>query len=126
MNGISRLRESASKIGGMPQQEFREPTFLVLATLAEGPQHGYGLIREVETMSKGRVTLRAGTLYAALERLAGDGLVAESGQEVVEGRLRRYYSLTDLGADALGKEIERMRENANQAASRLRSREAPA
>jgi DNA-binding PadR family transcriptional regulator len=110
----------------MPQQEFREPTFLVLATLAEGPQHGYGLIREVETMSKGRVTLRAGTLYAALERLAGDGLVAESGQEVVEGRLRRYYSLTDLGADALGKEIERMRENANQAASRLRSREAPA
>jgi len=110
----------------MPQQEFREPTFLVLAALAEGPQHGYGLIREVETMSRGRVTLRAGTLYAALERLAGDGLVAESGQEVVEGRLRRYYSLTDFGAEALGKEIERMRENANQAASRLRSREAPA
>jgi DNA-binding PadR family transcriptional regulator len=106
--------------------EMREPTFLVLAALAGGPQHGYGVMREVGTISGGRVSLRAGTLYAALERLVEEGLVVESGQEVVGGRLRRYYTLTDDGATALESEVERMRANANQAASRLRARTSPA
>ncbi len=102
--------------------EMREPTFLVLAALADVPRHGYGVMREVDAMSNGRVKLRAGTLYAALERLVEEGHVAESGQEVVDGRLRRYYALTDDGAAALASEIERTRANANQAASRLRAR----
>jgi DNA-binding PadR family transcriptional regulator len=107
-------------------QEIREPTFLVLSALADAPRHGYGVMREVETMSGGRVTLRAGTLYAVLERLVNDGLVVESGQEIVGGRLRRYYSLTDDGAALLQDEITRMAANSKEAAKRLRARIAPA
>jgi PadR family transcriptional regulator PadR len=108
----------------MPSSETREPTFLILASLAGGAQHGYGIMREVEGISDGRVMLRAGTLYTALDRLVGEGLVIDVGTEVVDGRLRRYYELTDDGASVLEAEVQRMRANANRAAGRLRAREA--
>ncbi|MDA8061169.1 MAG: PadR family transcriptional regulator [Actinomycetota bacterium] len=80
----------------------REPTWLVLTALAgAGRLHGYGITGEVERLSEGRLRLRAGTLYAALDRLAGEGLVATAGEEVVDGRLRRYYALTTEGRRAL-------------------------
>ncbi|WP_420801638.1 PadR family transcriptional regulator [Pseudofrankia asymbiotica] len=100
----------------------REPTFLVLAALADGPRHGYGVIQEVETISKGRVRLRAGTLYAALDRLTADGLVRREREEVVAGRLRRYYELTDEGAVALAAQADRLRANAEEASRRLLTR----
>jgi DNA-binding PadR family transcriptional regulator len=53
----------------MSDAPLREPTFLILTALAARPQHGYGIQRDVEEISGGRVTLRAGTLYAALDRL---------------------------------------------------------
>ena len=59
--------------------------------------HGYGVIQEVAALSDGRVTLRPGTLYGALDRLVEQGLVAADREEVVDGRLRRYYRLTDDG-----------------------------
>jgi DNA-binding PadR family transcriptional regulator len=106
----------------MTIDDMREPTFLVLAALADGAKHGYALIREVNVISDGRVTLRAGTLYAALDRLAGEGLVRQSGEEVVDGRLRRYYDLTDAGAEVLAAQATRLRRNAAEADRRLRSR----
>jgi DNA-binding PadR family transcriptional regulator len=72
----------------------REPTFMILTALAAGPQHGYGIMTEVERISDGRLVLRAGTLYAALDRLTRDGLIAADREEVVEGRLRRYYVIS--------------------------------
>lgn len=100
----------------------QEPTFLVLAALADGRKHGYALIGEAETLSGGRVRLRPGTLYAVLDRLREEGLVASVGEEVVAGRLRRYYELTDPGAAALEREAARWRANAEQATARLRLR----
>jgi DNA-binding PadR family transcriptional regulator len=108
----------------MVQPEIRESTFLILASLAGGAQHGYGIMREVRSMSNERVTMRAGTLYAALDRLVGEGLITEAGTEIVDGRLRRNYDLTSAGADVLDAEVRRLRANASQAASRLRAREA--
>ncbi|MFI5952809.1 PadR family transcriptional regulator [Cryptosporangium sp. NPDC051539] len=99
----------------------REPTFLILTALARQPLHGYGLITEVAELSGGRITLRPGTLYGALDRLTDDGLVAPDRDEVVDGRLRHYYRLTDEGLDALGAETERMRRNLDAAAARLRA-----
>jgi DNA-binding PadR family transcriptional regulator len=92
-----------------------EPTFLILTALAQEPLHGYVLLRRVEELSDGRVRLRAGTLYAALERLVGEGLVAVDGEEVVEGRLRRYYVLTEIGQHALALEAHRWQENVDAA-----------
>src|SRR5450759_4786381 len=107
----------------------REPTFLILAALAPQPLHGYGIIGEVAALSGERLSLRPGTLYGALDRLADEGLVEPDRQEVVDGRLRRYYRLTEAGAGLLEAEAQRLRRNADTAQQRLarrRERAAPA
>ena len=104
----------------MTNPAMREPAFLILTALAAGAQHGYGIMTDVARMSGGRVRLRAGTLYAALDRLRGDGLIDADREEIVDGRLRRYYRLTPSGADALAAETARMRSNAAVATRRLR------
>ncbi|HSL57060.1 MAG TPA: PadR family transcriptional regulator [Acidimicrobiales bacterium] len=99
-----------------------EPTFLILAAVAPGPLHGYAILREVERLSGGRVRLRAGTLYAAVDRLVEHGELAEAGDEVVDGRLRRYYRLTDAGASLLAAETEVLTANADAARGQLARR----
>ncbi len=42
---------------------------MILLSLAPGPKHGYAILKEVETLSDGRVKLSTGTLYGAIERL---------------------------------------------------------
>jgi DNA-binding PadR family transcriptional regulator len=64
--------------------------------------------------------LRPGTLYGALDRLAEQGLVEVDREEAVDGRLRRYYRLTDSGAAALAGQVERLRRNADAAEAQLR------
>jgi DNA-binding PadR family transcriptional regulator len=100
-------------------RQMQEPTFLILTALADRAQHGYGIMRDAERISDGRVRLRAGTLYAALDRLQADGLVAADREEVVDGRLRRYYRLTGDGAVQLAAEVDRLRKRAEAAAARL-------
>jgi DNA-binding PadR family transcriptional regulator len=100
----------------------QEPTFLILTALAVGPLHGYGVIQEVTALSDGRVTLRPGTLYGALDRLVEQGLAAADREEIVDGRLRRYYRITDEGANLLDAEARRLTTNAEAAVSRLRRR----
>lgn len=101
----------------------QEPTFLILTALADEPRHGYGVIQEVTALSGGRVTLRPGTLYAALDRLVAEGLVAVAREEIVASRLRRYYRLTANGATALADEAARLQANAAAARRRLRRAE---
>ena len=72
----------------------QEATFLIMTALAAGTQHGYGIISDVAEISGGRVTLLAGTLYTALDRLRADGLIGVDREEIVDNRLRRYYRLT--------------------------------
>jgi DNA-binding PadR family transcriptional regulator len=107
----------------MNDRPLQEPTFLLLTALAKGPQHGYGIITDVERISAGRVRLKAGTLYAALDRVVAEGLVEGDREEVVEGRLRRYYRLTPRGGDRLAAEVARLQDNAAVAAKRLALRE---
>jgi DNA-binding PadR family transcriptional regulator len=98
----------------------QEATFLILTALADGSQHGYGIIAEVQEISGGRVRLRAGTLYTALDRLRADGLIEVDREEVVEGRLRRYYRLTPHGTGRLSAEAARLQANATAALTRLK------
>jgi PadR family transcriptional regulator PadR len=90
----------------------REPTYYVLASLVDGPLHGYALIKRSEELSGGRVRLATGTLYAALDRLAAAGYVRLVSEEIVNGRARRSYGLTDPGTAALRAEAARMAEAA--------------
>ncbi|MBB6344707.1 DNA-binding PadR family transcriptional regulator [Nonomuraea muscovyensis] len=101
-----------------------EPMFLALTALVDEPRHGYGIVQEVDRLSGGRVQLKIGSLYGVLDRLAADGLVELDREEVQQGRLRRYYRLTDEGAEALAGEATRLAANAEAATARLRARRA--
>jgi DNA-binding PadR family transcriptional regulator len=103
----------------MKQRPMQEATFLILTALASGSRHGYAIITDISGISDGRVRLRAGTLYAALDRLRGDGLIEVDREEVVDSRLRRYYRLTPAGAERLGEEAARLQAHAHVAMSRL-------
>ncbi|HEX2039358.1 MAG TPA: PadR family transcriptional regulator [Acidimicrobiales bacterium] len=102
----------------------REPTFLILVALASGPLHGYGIIKEVAALSDGRVRLRAGTLYGALERLEAEAHISFEGEEAGEGPTRRRYRLTRAGRALLDAEVRRMEANLGAARSKLRPAEA--
>lgn len=106
----------------MTTSEMREPTFWVLTALASGRNHGYALIQETKELSSGRVDLKVPTLYAALDRLRQQDLVAADGDEITDGRLRRYFRLTDSGASRLAEEVDRLEANARAAKGRLRLR----
>ncbi len=84
----------------------------ILLTLAGGPRHGYGIMREVEERTGGRVRLGPGTLYGAVKRLRERGLIdevedSEAPDEPADDR-RRYYRLTSLGREAARLEVERL------------------
>jgi len=102
----------------------REPTYFILAALQDQPRHGYAIMARAEELSGGVVKLATGTLYAALDRLTGEGYVRAVREEIVNGRARRYYALTDAGRAALVAEAERMAEAAKVVTERARSRRA--
>jgi DNA-binding PadR family transcriptional regulator len=79
---------------------FSEPALLVLSSLAEGPKHGYAIIKDVAEMAD--VTLGPGTLYGALSRLEEQGLIEALPKE----ERRRPYRLTGAGAKALGERLK--------------------
>ncbi len=77
----------------MASRALQEATLLVLLALSRGSRHGYGILTDVQEISGGRVKLRAGTLYTALDRLRADGLVGIDREEIVASLPRRYYRL---------------------------------
>jgi len=74
---------------------------LVLAILAAGPLHGYGLVEELRRRSQGTLELPEGTVYPALYRLERQGLVG-SYWSAGAPRRRRLYELRPAGRAALG------------------------
>jgi DNA-binding PadR family transcriptional regulator len=100
----------------------QEPTFLILTALAAQPLRGYAVIQSVTHLSGGEVKLRPGTLYGALDRLAEQKLIAVDHEEAVEGRLRRYYRLSDSGAAALAEQAQRLHRHAAAAEAQLGKR----
>jgi len=88
--------------------EMRQQTYFVLAALLDGPLHGYAIIKRASELSGNRIRLATGTLYTALDRLQEAGYVHLVSEEIVNGRARRNYGLTDTGTSALNEEAERL------------------
>ena len=89
------------------------PATLILASLAEGPKHGYALTKDIEGFA--RVSLGPGTLYGALGRLEEQGMI-----EALEGDgRRRPYRLTPTGAVALESQLAAQRRVADVGLRRL-------
>lgn len=87
----------------------RPATYYILASLAGESLHGYAIAKRANALSDGSVKITAGTLYGALDRLADQGLVSVDREEVVNGRNRRYYAITDDGLQAMADEVTSMR-----------------
>ncbi|HEX4215071.1 MAG TPA: helix-turn-helix transcriptional regulator [Candidatus Dormibacteraeota bacterium] len=97
----------------MASTSMRKPSYYTLAALLNGPLHGYGIIQRAAELSNGHVRITAGTLYAALDRLSGLGWIEAGCEEIVDGRLRRYYRLSGAGREALFAEADWPRHTAS-------------
>ena len=96
-----------------------EQRFFILAAIAKGPLHGYAIAEEISKISDGRHTPRPGSLYHSLDKLMEQELLTIDREEVVSGRLRRYYRLTEEGTARLTGEALRRAESAQVALQRL-------
>ncbi len=92
-------------------------------SLADQPRHGYALLKDIETLSQGRVRLSTGTLYGALHRLLEDGWIERFEQEDTS-RDKQAYRLTAAGRKQLELELERMKQLTRAGMARLRASEA--
>lgn len=83
--------------------------FQILLALADGDLHGYGIMRQVEEQTEGRVRLGPGTLYSSIQALLEEGLIEEvdSARDTASER-RRYYHLTSSGRKVARAEAERL------------------
>ena len=84
--------------------------FHILLALSSAERHGYGIMKQVEADSQGKVSMGPGTLYGSLKRMLDAGLVKESDKRVdpeLDDERRIYYQITGIGAQALAAELER-------------------
>lgn len=85
-----------------------EAFFYILLALRL-PNHGYGVIQEVEELTKGRVVLGAGTLYGALQTMQKRGWIRIYSQDT-ESRKKKEYIITDTGRSVFEAERNRLAE----------------
>jgi len=85
----------------------------ILLALSTEERHGYGIMKQVESESRGKVKMGTGTLYGSLGRMMEAGLIRESDKKVdpeMDDERRIYYKITALGQATLEAELERYRE----------------
>ncbi len=85
----------------------------ILLALSTKERHGYGIMKQVDADSQGKVNMGPGTLYGSLGRMMKAGLICESDKEIdpdMDDERRVYYKITGLGEKALAAELERYRE----------------
>jgi DNA-binding PadR family transcriptional regulator len=85
----------------------------ILLALSVRERHGYGIMKQVEADSQGKVNMGPGTLYGSLGRMVDAGLIRESDKKVdpeMDDERRVYYKITSPGRKALAAELERYRE----------------
>ncbi len=85
----------------------------ILLALSTKERHGYGIMKQVQSDSQGRVHMGPGTLYGSIGRMLDAGLIRESKRKIdpeMNDERRVYYRITGPGRKALGAELQRYRE----------------
>ncbi len=85
----------------------------ILLALSTKERHGYGIMKQVESDSQGKVNMGPGTLYGSIGRMIEAGLIRESNKKIdpeMDDERRVYYKITGLGQKALEAELQRYRE----------------
>jgi DNA-binding PadR family transcriptional regulator len=117
------MRHVAARPKKVEPKSLSEPVLLILMSLADQPRHGYSVIKDIETLSDGRVRLSTGTLYGALRRLLEDRWIERFEQEDTS-REKQAYRLTSAGHTQLRLALDRMKQLTRAAGARLKTREA--
>ncbi len=90
-----------------------KPTdYLTLVALGDGERHGYGLVKQIETLSGGTLRLVPGNFYSVLRRLMNAGLLDEAARrpaDDLDNRRRRYYAISPLGRAVAAAETARLK-----------------
>ncbi len=81
-----------------------ETGFYILLCLQK-PNHGYGIVQMVESLTEGEIRLSPGTMYGSLSKMEKDGLI----RFIREEEKRKLYTITDLGTEILQLELKRIR-----------------
>jgi DNA-binding PadR family transcriptional regulator len=106
-------------VPGEPQQETKAERLLpltpavfhILLALANVECHGYGIMLEVDRITRGRLHIGPGTLYRSIQRMLVDGLIVERKEPVdseIDDERRRYYRLSDFGLEVAQAEADRL------------------
>jgi DNA-binding PadR family transcriptional regulator len=85
----------------------------ILLALSTQERHGYGIMKQVESDSQGKVKMGPGTLYGSIRRMIEAGLIGEGDTRIDPGmddERRVYYKITALGHKTLAAELQRYRE----------------
>jgi DNA-binding PadR family transcriptional regulator len=92
----------------LPFLPLTSAAFHVLLALADGPKHGYLILKDVEDATDGEVRLSTGTLYGLIKRFLDDELIVETPAGGSPDERRRPYKLTTLGRDVAAAEAARL------------------
>jgi DNA-binding PadR family transcriptional regulator len=85
----------------------------ILLALSTEDRHGYGIMKQVERESRGKVRMGPGTLYGSIGRMIDAGLIRESDKRAdptMDDERRIYYAITAAGRTALEAELDRYRD----------------
>lgn len=83
---------------------------LILSILGRTPTHGYQLVKEMERLSKGVLTLKEGTLYPTLHAMERDGFIVADWSKGTGGRERKVYQITEEGRGELARRAQEWEE----------------
>ena len=103
----------ASMTARKPNTPLTPAVLHILLALSTEERHGYGIMKQVERESHGKVKMGPGTLYGSIGRMIEAGLIRESDKRVdpaMDDERRIYYTVTGLGRQALSAELDRYRE----------------
>jgi DNA-binding PadR family transcriptional regulator len=85
----------------------------ILLALSTQERHGYGIMKQVESDSRGKVRMGPGTLYGSIRRMTDAGMIRESDKKIdpnLDDERRVYYRITALGQQSLAAELQRYRQ----------------
>ncbi len=93
------------------QQPLTPAVFHILLSLADGEKHGYGIMKNVEIQTHGRIKMGPGTMYGSIKRMLAAGLIEETEERPdpeLDDERRRYYKLTAAGRKVAVAETQRL------------------
>lgn len=124
------MAQKGKKRDPKPYLPLTPQVFQVLLSLADGNKHGYGILKEVRSRTRGEVVFNLSTLYGIIQRLESEGIIAEAKgrpEPALDDSRRRYFCLTEFGRDVAAAELNRLEDIVGTArAKQLRRRKQPA